>query len=144
MLFAPIWGDPGLPQYLRICSYFRSPLACPRSFRSIPRPMPIRDWFFQPNFLIGLLLAMGIRIAFAGLHMGGQLLSYHLGFSAVQAIDPQTQNRSTLMSELPDDAWLLSHSGVRPASHDVSGAGGQLQGISDRRFDLHEPVVRSL
>ena len=50
------------------------------------------------EFLIGLLLTMGIRIAFAGLHMGGQLLSYHLGFSAVQAIDPQTQNRSTLMS----------------------------------------------
>src|SRR5207244_4849780 len=30
--------------------------------------------------------------------MGGQLVSYHLGFSAVQTIDPQTQNRSTLMS----------------------------------------------
>jgi flagellar biosynthesis protein FliR len=41
---------------------------------------------------------MGIRIAFAGLHMGGQLVSNHLGFSMIQAIDPQTQNRSTLMS----------------------------------------------
>jgi flagellar biosynthetic protein FliR len=50
------------------------------------------------EFLIGLLLTMGIRIAFAGLHLGGQLISYHLGFSAVQAIDPQTLNRSTLMS----------------------------------------------
>jgi flagellar biosynthetic protein FliR len=41
---------------------------------------------------------MGIRIAFAGLQLGGQMIGYHLGFSAVQAIDPQTQNRSTLMS----------------------------------------------
>jgi flagellar biosynthetic protein FliR len=50
------------------------------------------------EFLIGMLLTMGIRIAFAGLHFGGQLISYHLGFSAVQSIDPQTMNRSTLMS----------------------------------------------
>ena len=50
------------------------------------------------EFLIGLLLTMGVRIAFAGLHLGGQMVSYHLGFSMVQAIDPQTQNRSTLMS----------------------------------------------
>src|SRR5439155_8784449 len=50
------------------------------------------------ELLIGLLLSMGIRIAFAGLHMGGQMVSYHLGFSSAQAIDPQTQNRSTLIS----------------------------------------------
>src|SRR2546425_740005 len=53
---------------------------------------------FPIELLIGLLLTTGIRIAFAGLHMGGQLVSYHLGFSAVQSIDPQTQNRSTVMS----------------------------------------------
>ena len=53
---------------------------------------------FPAELLIGLLLTMGIRIAFAGLQMGGQLVSYHLGFSAVQAIDPQTQNRSTVIS----------------------------------------------
>src|SRR5439155_11188129 len=29
---------------------------------------------------------------------GGQMISYHLGFSAVQTIDPTTANRSTVMS----------------------------------------------
>jgi flagellar biosynthetic protein FliR len=41
---------------------------------------------------------MSIRIVFAGLHLGGTLISYHLGFSAVQTIDPQTANRSTVIS----------------------------------------------
>jgi flagellar biosynthetic protein FliR len=50
------------------------------------------------EFLIGLLLGMGVRIAFAGLHFGGQMLGFHLGYSAVQTIDPTTANRSTLMS----------------------------------------------
>jgi flagellar biosynthetic protein FliR len=63
-----------------------------------PDPLLNPGMVFPAEFIIGLLLAMGIRIAFAGLQMGGQLVSYHLGFSAVQAIDPQTQNRSTVMS----------------------------------------------
>jgi len=43
------------------------------------------------------LLSAGIRIVMAGLHLGGQIIGYHLGFSAVQTIDPTTSNRSTLM-----------------------------------------------
>src|SRR5690242_15780811 len=98
LLFAPIWGYPGLPQYLRGLLVFAIAVGIsvvvPFNAAALSSP----GVTFPVEFLIGLLLTMGIRIAFAGLHMGGQLLSYHLGFSAVQAIDPQTQNRSTLMS----------------------------------------------
>jgi flagellar biosynthetic protein FliR len=41
---------------------------------------------------------MGIRIAFAGLQFGAQMVSHHLGFAMAQTIDPGTSNRSTLMS----------------------------------------------
>ena len=98
LLFAPIWGYPGLPQYLRVLLVFAVAAAMsvvvPFTATALSNPGLV----FPVELLIGLLLAMGIRIAFAGLHMGGQLVSYHLGFSAAQTIDPQTQNRSTLMS----------------------------------------------
>lgn len=98
LLFAPIWGYPGLPQYLRLMLVFSiaagMSVVIPFNAQALVNPALV----FPAELLIGLLLTMGIRIAFAGLHMGGQLVSYHLGFSAVQAIDPQTQNRSTLMS----------------------------------------------
>ena len=98
LLFAPIWGYPGLPQYFRVLLVFAVAAAIsvviPFNAAALSNP----ELVFPVELLIGLLLTMGIRIAFAGLHMGGQLVSYHLGFSAVQAIDPQTQNRSTLMS----------------------------------------------
>src|SRR5438034_10893179 len=98
LLFAPIWGYPGLPHYLRALLVFAIAAAMsvviPLNAAALSSPGIV----FPVELLIGLLLTMGIRIAFAGLHMGGQLVSYHLGFSAVQAIDPQTQNRSTLMS----------------------------------------------
>src|SRR2546428_8698838 len=98
LLFAPIWGYPGLPHYLRALLVFAIAAAMsvviPFNAAALSSPGIV----FPIELLIGLLLTTGIRIAFAGLHMGGQLVSYQLGFSAVQAIDPQTQNRSTLMS----------------------------------------------
>jgi len=98
LLFAPIWGFPGLPQYLRLLLVFSIAagiaVITPFNAQAVMNPGLV----FPVELLIGLLLTMGIRIAFAGLHMGGQLVSYHLGFSQVQAIDPHTQTRSTLMS----------------------------------------------
>lgn len=98
LLFAPIWGYPGLPQYLRLMLVFSIAagisVVVPFNAQALANPGLV----FPAELLIGLLLTMGIRIAFAGLHMGGQLVSYHLGLSMAQAVDPQTQNRSTLIS----------------------------------------------
>jgi flagellar biosynthetic protein FliR len=98
LLFAPIWGHPGLPQYLRLLLIFSIAagisVVVPFNAQALVNPGLV----FPAELLVGLLLSMGIRIAFAGLHLGGQLVSYHLGLSMAQAIDPQTQNRSTLMS----------------------------------------------
>gem|GEM_PF-5789294 len=97
-MFAPIWGYPGIPQYLRILLVLSIAvgIAAVTPFNDVAYRNP--GLIIPVEFFIGLLLTMGIRIAFAGLHMGGQLISYHLGFSAIGAIDPQTMNRSTLMA----------------------------------------------
>lgn len=98
LLFAPIWGHPGIPKPLRLLLVFSLALsiATMTSFdeRSYLRP----ELVIPSEFLIGILLSMGIRIAFAGLHMAGSLLGFYLGFSSVLTIDPQTSNRSTLMA----------------------------------------------
>jgi flagellar biosynthetic protein FliR len=98
LLMAPIWGYQGLPNYLRVILVFSVAAG-------VSTIIPFNAEFYTnpglilpTEFLIGMLLSMGVRIAFAGLHFAGQLLSFHLGFGAVQAIDPSTQNRSTLMS----------------------------------------------
>src|SRR6266571_3266562 len=98
LLFAPIWGYSGFPQYLRIVMVFSiaTVIASVTPFNESAYVSP--GMVFPSEFLIGLLLSMGIRIAFAGLQFGAQLVSYHLGFSMVQTIDPTTANRSTLMS----------------------------------------------
>lgn len=98
LLFAPIWGHPGIPQSMRIMMVFTIALGIAAVTPFYPQAYTNPGLVIPGELLIGILLTMGVRIAFAGLHMGGHLMSYHLGFSSVQSIDPQTQNRSTLMS----------------------------------------------
>src|SRR2546421_5385853 len=98
LLFAPIWGSNALPSYLRILLIFSiwAVIASVVPYNEQAHANP--GLVLPMEFLIGLLLSMGIRIAFAGLQFGAQMLSHHLGFSMVQTIDPATANRSTLMS----------------------------------------------
>src|SRR5213596_1071803 len=142
LLFAPIWGYPGLPHYLRALLVFAIAAAMsvviPFNAAALSSPGIV----FPIELLIGLLLTTGIRIAFAGLHMGGQLVSYHLGFSAVQSIDPQTQKRSTVMSNyftLFGYAFVLATN----QHHIIFRAlAGKLHRFSDRRIDCAHSMVR--
>ena len=98
LMFAPIWGADALPLYLRILLVFSIAAAVasvvPFNEHAYTNPALV----LPAEFLIGVLMSVGIRIAFAGLQLGAQMISHHLGFAMVQTIDPTTSNRSTLMS----------------------------------------------
>jgi len=98
LLFAPIWGYTGFPQYLRILLVFSIAAAVASVVPPNPEAYTSPAAVFPSEFIIGMLLSMGIRIAFAGLQLGAQMISLHLGLSMVQTIDPTTANRSALMS----------------------------------------------
>src|SRR5207244_4300128 len=74
LMFAPIWGYPGLPQYLRVMLVFSIAIGV-----SVVTPFSVQAYnnpglVLPTEFLIGSLLSMAIRIAFAGLHMGGHMV----------------------------------------------------------------------
>lgn len=98
LLFAPIWGTNSFPPTLRILFVFSIAVAVASVVPVNPQTYRNPGLLFPAEFTIGLLLSMGIRIAFAGLQFGAQMVSHHLGFSMAQTIDPTTANRSTLMS----------------------------------------------
>ena len=72
LLFAPIWGYPGLPQPLRIMFVFSIAAGMSAVLPFNPQAYQNPGLVLPTEFLIGLLLSMGIRIAFAGLQLGGQ------------------------------------------------------------------------
>jgi flagellar biosynthetic protein FliR len=98
LMFAPIWGYPGIPRQMRMLLVFSTAVGI-AGLTPVNEQAYLNPGLVLPTeFLIGLLLSMSIRIVFAGLHLGGTLISYHLGYSAVQSIDPQTANKSTVIS----------------------------------------------
>jgi flagellar biosynthesis protein FliR len=50
--------------------------------------------------LIGLALAMSVRLVIAGAEMAGQLAGFQLGFSYASLVDPQSGARNSVMSAL--------------------------------------------
>src|SRR6185436_2841677 len=73
LLFAPIWGYPGIPAMFRILLVFALSVGIAAAVPFSPSISQNPGLAIPSEFLIGLLLTMSIRIAFAGLHMGGQL-----------------------------------------------------------------------
>jgi flagellar biosynthetic protein FliR len=98
LAFSPIWGNPALPVQVRFLLIFATAAGVAPVVTLDPRAVSHPLLVIPGEFFIGLLLGMGLRIAFAVLHFAGQLVGFSVGFSAVTAIDPQTQNRSTLMA----------------------------------------------
>ncbi|MBI3657237.1 MAG: flagellar biosynthetic protein FliR [Acidobacteria bacterium] len=50
------------------------------------------------ELLIGLLIGLISRFLFVGFELAGQLLGFQMGFSMINAIDPQTQVQTTVLS----------------------------------------------
>jgi len=57
--------------------------------------------------VIGLALAMCIQFVFEGVRLAGQLLGFQIGFSLVNAIDPQTNVDTPVLSTLHETVILL-------------------------------------
>src|ERR1019366_3757559 len=76
LLFAPIWGYSGFPQQFRVVLIFSFAAivasVVPFSEQAYANPAIV----LPTEFVIGLLLSMGIRIAFAGLQFGAQMVSH--------------------------------------------------------------------
>ena len=49
--------------------------------------------------LMGFILALTIRIFFTASQMGGQFMSFQMGFSMARAVDPQTGTSSTVLTQ---------------------------------------------
>ena len=65
LLFAPIWGHPGIPQQMRILLIFTISAGVAAITPFSPKAYENPGLVIPTEILIGMLLSMGIRIAFA-------------------------------------------------------------------------------
>lgn len=68
-----------------------------------PRSLPREPFQFGSlmiaELMIGFILALSVQIIFAGIQMGGELVSFEMGFSMANVVDPQSEVSTTVISE---------------------------------------------
>ena len=70
-------------------------------------PIPVNLPVSTPEIIIGILsevlmgsiMAITVRLFFAASEMGGQFMSFQMGFSMARAVDPQTGTSSTVLTQ---------------------------------------------
>ncbi len=111
MVFAPFFNNQSIPMQIRIAFTLVSTLvlapsvplkAFPAEFDLIKLPT-----LFLGEILLGIILGLAASFVFAGLQFAGQMISFQLGFSLINMIDPQTQVTSSVFSFFQNYIGLL-------------------------------------
>jgi flagellar biosynthesis protein FliR len=111
MLLAPFFSSQTIPIQVRaafalIASFILAP-SLPLS--AVPAALNLGNLVtvFPCEFLFGILLGFAAMCVFAGFQFAGQVISFQLGFSVINVIDPQTQVESSVFSFLQNYIGLL-------------------------------------
>ena len=106
--FLPILGSRMVPLMVKaatalVLALIMTPLALGKA--KVPQDV----WAFllaaAPEALLGMALAFFVRLIFAGVQFGGQLLGFQMGFGVANVIDPATGVQAPVLSQL---AYLLA------------------------------------
>jgi flagellar biosynthesis protein FliR len=111
MLFAPFFGSQSIPMQARIVFTLTATLAMTpaMSLKSIPTNLDLSSIapLFFSEIMFGVVLGLVASFVFAGIQFAGQIISFQLGFSIVNLIDPQSNVESPVFSFLQNYIALL-------------------------------------
>ena len=111
MIFAPLFGNASVPFTVRaafalVASFVLSPSL---PLGALPENMDLAGMavIAAGEILSGVVLGFAASCVFAGMQFAGQVISFQLGFSLVNQIDPQTNVESSTFSFIHNYVGLL-------------------------------------
>jgi flagellar biosynthesis protein FliR len=111
MLLAPLFSSQTIPPYIRVAFALVVSLVLAPSMplKMVPADVTLGNMvgLFLSEVLIGVVLGFAAVCVFGGFQLAGQLISFQLGFSLINVIDPQTQVESSVFSFLQNYICLL-------------------------------------
>jgi flagellar biosynthesis protein FliR len=111
MLLAPLFSSQTIPVYIRIAFSLVVSLVLSPSMplKMVPADVDLGNMvgLFLSEVLCGVVLGFAAACVFAGFQFAGQVISFQLGFSLINLIDPQTQVESSVFSFLQNYIGLL-------------------------------------
>ena len=111
MLMAPLFSSQSIPIYVRIAFTLVISLVLAPSMPPAMVPVGLDlgniAGLVLSEILFGALLGFAAACVFGGFQFAGQVISFQLGFSLINVIDPQTQVESSVFSFLQNYIGLL-------------------------------------
>jgi flagellar biosynthetic protein FliR len=111
MIFAPFFSNQSIPVLLRVVfTLFATLVLAPAlPLSSLPAGLDLSNLttVFVNEIVVGAVLGLAASFVFAGLQFAGQMISFLLGFSLINVIDPQTQVEAPVFSFINNYVGLL-------------------------------------
>jgi flagellar biosynthesis protein FliR len=111
MLLAPFFSSQTIPIHIRaafalVTSFVLAPSL---PLQAVPAELNLGNMvmLFPGELLYGVLLGFAAVCVFAGFQFAGQIISFQLGFSLINVIDPQTEVESSVFSFFQNYLGLL-------------------------------------
>jgi flagellar biosynthesis protein FliR len=111
MLFAPFFSSQSIPTQSRVIFALMLALALTPvlPLKAIPSDtgLGVIAPLFLSEIMFGVIIGLAATFVFAGIQFAGQVISFQLGFSLINLIDPQTNVESSVFSFLQNYIALL-------------------------------------
>jgi flagellar biosynthetic protein FliR len=111
MVLAPLFSSQSIPIPMRVAFSLVVSLVLAPSLplKAVPSDLNLSTVLavFPGEILFSVLLGFAAMCVFAGFQFAGQIVSFQLGFSVINVIDPQTQVESSVFSFLQNYLGLL-------------------------------------
>ena len=104
LMFAPIFGSETVPTQVKIVLILALTFAVSRIVRVDPEVFPKDPFAFIPlivsELLIGLTIALLVRLVLEAVQYAGELIGYEMGFSIANAVDPSSGLQASVVSQI--------------------------------------------
>lgn len=111
MIFAPFFGNKSVPVPIRVVFTLVTTLVLAPALplQLIPAGLDLSNItaLVINELMVGSVLGIAASLVFAGMQFAGQIMSFQLGFSLINVIDPQTQVEAPVFSFINDNIGLL-------------------------------------
>lgn len=111
MVFAPFYSSRSIPYQVRVAAalVISAALAPSLPLQRMPADLNLFRVFLLlvGETMVGMVLGLVSLFIFAGLQLAGQIISFQLGFSIINLIDPQSEVETSVFSFLENYLGLL-------------------------------------
>ena len=115
-VFTPFFGSLNIPIQARVIlsfviSYLFA-LSRPMPTLSVPSTLGGVLVGLTGELIVGMAIGFAAHALFAGLQYAGQIAGFQIGFSFVNAVDPQTSSRSTTLAVYQTEIGIMLFLGI--------------------------------